>query len=447
MTPTLHAQHLVANQSTLVPPADNARHPMSAFNQPPLVGPTCLADLKVGASVDGDSGISPLLLPPWMDFERYSKAKSFFEENAFSLVMTWHCSLVMGFSLPCLLEALVFTKVSDTPWKSLMRYVHTAKHLVSWHLGNIWDPSSASHSSIASVRSMHKGVREAMDAKIKGRWITMYDMALVQSGFMGAVTIVPDKFGIRVKDSTLDDYVFFWKCIGYQLGIDDRFNLCSLGRPTSDNIVWEVINKILLPDAAHPPAQYLPIAEAYINGINIVALGIPLFSVHSTNAITNWALNKQLGPLSFFDWCRFYYLRLLLLCLRLVPFNRKLMNRAVLRSIRTVASEVSRGGVCPFTGASVRADGGCPRTMSMSLPVTTQDDASTTFRAPLLGIALFMPLLCLILLFCAIGVYVVVILLQFQAGWRDWWFHLAMSAVHSLDEVIMNAFRQSSGNG
>lgn len=49
------------------------------------------------------------------------------------------CSLVIGMSVTDLLDPLAFTEKSDTPKKSLIRYLKTMMYVVQWHCGNIWD--------------------------------------------------------------------------------------------------------------------------------------------------------------------------------------------------------------------------------------------------------------------------------------------------------------------
>eukprot|EP00930_Biecheleria_cincta_P000985 TRINITY_DN102164_c0_g1_i1.p1 TRINITY_DN102164_c0_g1~~TRINITY_DN102164_c0_g1_i1.p1 ORF type:complete len:442 (+),score=74.45 TRINITY_DN102164_c0_g1_i1:147-1472(+) len=352
------------------------------------VGPTCLEDLKEGAGVNGDSGISPLTVPPWMDFARYHKVQRFFEEHAISLMMAWHCSLVMGFSLPSLLSALVFTQQSGTPAKSLQRYMRTFQHLTAWHLGNVFDPASKAFASLQQVRQLHSGVRSAMDQHMPGTtWISMYDMACVQSGFMGAITILPNKFGIHASNELLEDYVFFWRCVGYQLGVADRFNLCSLGKDVSDNIVWEVIRKVVLQDLAHPPPDYSPIASAYIDGLNLLTLGLPVFSVRSTLAFAYWALGLTWVSLGFVDTCRFYFLRLLLLLVGWLPPWRRFLNRLLLRQARASAQELDTSMAayqpsCPITGQQLVSQ------CKVSCPITGHHLASQPATFSSLGQAL-----------------------------------------------------------
>lgn len=50
-----------------------------------------------------------------------------------------------------------------------------------------------------------------------------------QFAFMGLVLLHPEKFGVsRATDKELEGFVHMWRCIGWILGIDDRFNFCRL---------------------------------------------------------------------------------------------------------------------------------------------------------------------------------------------------------------------------
>lgn len=50
---------------------------------------------------------------------------------------------------------------------------------------------------------------------------------------MGLILLHPEKFGIaRATDKELEGFVHMWRCIGWILGIDDRFNFCRLDNLT-----------------------------------------------------------------------------------------------------------------------------------------------------------------------------------------------------------------------
>ena len=168
-----------------------------------------------------------------MALSEYAKTAPFFRRHALTLAISWHCSLVIGFALPALLDALVFTDDSSNPDKARARYNATFKHLIDWHLGDIFDPRNAGFKSLQAVRNMHAGIRSALNTQLPGKcpdgkqWMSQYNMACVQSGFMGGITTMPTAFGLVATEEDLRGYVYFWKCCGYQLGISDEYNLCG----------------------------------------------------------------------------------------------------------------------------------------------------------------------------------------------------------------------------
>jgi hypothetical protein len=300
-----------------------------------------LEDLQRGALVEGDSHASSFQLPPWLDMSRCLRVNRFWEEHAVPLALSWHCALVIGFSLPSLLGAIVFTGKSDTPEKSLIRYIGTAAHLAEWHMGNIWDPASTAFRSLQQVRNIHATVRQDMDQKLppqQQKHISQYDMAVVQVGFMGPFALFAGKFGVHASQQQLDDYGYFWRCVGYQLGISDEFNVCSLGNPATESIIKEIIDKVLLPDIHNPPPQYSQIADAYIDGINLCCLGVPVMSVASTLAFTYWGLGAPRPRMGFPDQCRYMMLRMMVLMIGLMPPYRRFLGRSFTSTLTRLGS-------------------------------------------------------------------------------------------------------------
>eukprot|EP01047_Picozoa_sp_COSAG01_P067654 COSAG01_NODE_9599_length_2395_cov_1.369774_1_plen_330_part_00 len=210
---------------------------------------------------------------------------------------------------PPLLNALVFTGASASAKDALQRYLDTAARLIDWHLGDVFDPESKAFNSVSAVRSIHKGVRISMQSKFPGTHkLNMYNMATVQTGFMGALTVTPGNvFGLKASPEEISDYVYFWRCVGRQLGISDQYNLCGRGAQNSANIVHEIIDELILPGYSNQPPMYQPMAQAYIDGLNVNFLGLPVLTVPSTVAVFFWALGRPRPySLSLLDSLRFY---------------------------------------------------------------------------------------------------------------------------------------------
>ncbi len=303
------------------------------------VGPTSLKDLRKGRTVCGDCGSDPTVKPKWLNSKVYDPAqlKDFYERNMFSIILAWHCSLTIGFSLPTLLAALVYTKNSNTKKKALKRYLNTGAHLASWHLGDIFDPSTKAFTSLQFVRGLHQSVRDRMNKSKPGQtWLSMYNMACVQSGFMGAVTILPQNFALSATTEELERYVSFWKCVGHQLGVSDEFNLCSLGLKHADPIVWEIIDQVLIPDNQSPPEEYDEMAEAYIGGLNLLFCGLPFLSVKSSVAYTYYSLGRKVPSMCICDYIRFYFLRLIIFLMTYLRPFRYVVNKATAHVMKTL---------------------------------------------------------------------------------------------------------------
>jgi hypothetical protein len=127
---------------------------------------------------------------------------------------------------------------------------------VDWHTGNIWDPSTKAFKSVQAVRTLHSNIRTALNAKNPGKHkMNAYNMSTVQTGFMGALTLPSNtKFGLKATEEELSDYVFFWRCVGRQLGISDDFNLCGRG-PKPPAWPWAVTSPIFRAGALNRSAS------------------------------------------------------------------------------------------------------------------------------------------------------------------------------------------------
>lgn len=70
-----------------------------------------------------------LVAPPWFDGEKFEKGRKFSVENFGSILLGWYSSLLIGFAVPSLGEALVFTGISSTPETSRRRYMDTGQYI------------------------------------------------------------------------------------------------------------------------------------------------------------------------------------------------------------------------------------------------------------------------------------------------------------------------------
>ena len=257
-----------------------------------------LAEIQNGASACGDTGSDPTEKPSWLDLEKFNRGRQFFKEHFISVLLAMYCSLASGLSVTNLLVPLVHTGRSDTPEKSFKRYISTFKHVVLWHLGNVWDSRSSAFESVQLVRRMHRSVAKSINAESSPRLhVSQYDMALVQCGFMGAVLTYPEGFGIRCTQSDLEDYIHFWRGIGHLLGMDDKYNLCRGSYEETHSICKSIEENVLKKALQSPPYHFQSMADAFIIGSNTL---IP-FSLFTYNSIFSWIFRMWNDPSYDFD--------------------------------------------------------------------------------------------------------------------------------------------------
>ena len=139
------------------------------------------------------------------------------------------------------LAPLVVTGNSSNVQKLFRRYLSTIIHVKNWYESNPFDKSSKAYKSLKHVRGLHKKVSNSMNensGRVEGRdklWIPQYGMCHAQFSFIGFVALHPKECGLHsLSDEEFDCILYFWRVIGYCLGTDDRFNLCS---GTSEEVV------------------------------------------------------------------------------------------------------------------------------------------------------------------------------------------------------------------
>ena len=274
----------------------------------------CLEDLKQGAS-DYDDGIGEEI-PEDFDQQKFHRGQIFFRNHAISCLLAMQFSLVCGLSVNNLLDVLVATGKSSIPKDSMIRYMRTVFHVVKWHYGDVWNKLSMAGKSVRSVRRIHNNAREFMvkrtaenGQKSNKIWISQYDMSLVQCGFMGAIIMYPSGFGIKCSETDLDDYVYFWRWIGYLLGIKDRNNICCGGYSAAYKLCKEIELNILIPAMYDPPAEFFKMANAFVDGQKHVS-NLGLFSVDEIMMLSFVSMGeKWTKPVSMPDRIRSILLR------------------------------------------------------------------------------------------------------------------------------------------
>ena len=307
----------------------------------------------------GDSGSSPDSPPEWLDQEKFKRGQLFFQKHVIAIINILYQSLTIGLGLRVLLEPLVYTKQSHTAQKSRKRYLQTFFHLLAWHTGDVWQPGSRAYKSVQDVRKMHNRVSQSMNSKKKnendhgcpissadsskkgGLYFSQYDMATVQFAFVAGVVLYPRQFGIDCSVSDQEDYIHFWRGIGYLLGIQDNFNMCS-GTYTETLQICKDIEEHNLPELRNPPKESHSMAKAFSDGINLF-FKVPVSSVAAIHALWYYDLKYKITApcLGFSDWLRLYFLRLIVFLCWWFPFVEVFLSKQILKSFHNNLPEFS----------------------------------------------------------------------------------------------------------
>ena len=258
-----------------------------------MSAPTSLADLKSGNSVPGDKDESPdktidrISKPIWYDEDRYMRGQEFFTKHRCSIMFSYLCAIMVGFTVDQLTNALIFTGLSVGPKKARRRYMHTLDLLIKWHTGgDVFDPESVAGSSVLRVRHMHHYARSAMMRKNQEHLETnpegtapllpdgvlpmnQYDMALVQSGFIGPMLLLPELIGIKATTKEFDDYAYFWRVLGWCLGLRYEYNMCGTNAQIVKKISEEVQDEIIVPGLRNPSPHFIQLSGDFVKGMSV----------------------------------------------------------------------------------------------------------------------------------------------------------------------------------
>jgi hypothetical protein len=285
--------------------------------------------LSEGMNICGDSRCPTDNKPEWFDMDRFRRGQRIAMKYLFGLVLAEMLSLMMIFSHPPSLRPLIFTGKSDTPFKSFKRYLSTVVRIRSWYSDDIWEPGTDGHNNIKVVRAMHEAVRQEMHttepeeflkrstllgnckfvckeaaiwsplheeiredfqrscsypspeerplltSKTNPVFVNQTDMALTQFGFVGLFVLFPGKFGAHsVSDDDMDSFVYLWRCVGYILGLQDRYNFCNGDLETVRQRSRDLIRFWVKPNLRVVSREWEHMTRCIVKGINYYIPGI-----------------------------------------------------------------------------------------------------------------------------------------------------------------------------
>lgn len=173
--------------------------------------------------------------------------------------------LIAVIAIPTILNVLRETRNSGTPKTAYRRYIATIYHTFNWYDDEL-KPENKSWKSLVAVRKRHV-VSSKFSIKRGVGCISQKDMAVTQFGFLGFIILRPKLLGIQTTPEDLEAIVHFWRIIGYMIGIEERFNLCTDSYETTIQRCEKMSEQIFRPNLEKAPKFFEEMSEALVNGL------------------------------------------------------------------------------------------------------------------------------------------------------------------------------------
>lgn len=125
---------------------------------------------------------------------------------------------------------------------------------------------SRSWKSLELVRKGHMMASKFAVKKQSG-FINQRDMALTQFGFIGFIILKPHKLGIQISNKDMEAIVHFWRVIGYLIGIDDKYNVCTDSYRTTRLRLKLMLINIYRPFLEETGNDFQIMARALLEGV------------------------------------------------------------------------------------------------------------------------------------------------------------------------------------
>ncbi|XP_067214669.1 uncharacterized protein [Linepithema humile] len=222
----------------------------------------------------GDCNRSLVDIPEWLDMDKYRKGQKFVQDYFAATIIATLLSLFYAYSFENTLRPIILNGQSHTPYLGYKRYISTIRRIINWYKGKPWVEGTPAYKDMQITREMHMMVRNKLSRlsddeinaactfanpwcpdrelllnnftaacpfeKIKQRPYKLFakspykqkyfndvDMAVFQCCFVGLVLLYPNKFGVHnATDEDLEAFCHIWRCYGYFLGMEDKYNFC-----------------------------------------------------------------------------------------------------------------------------------------------------------------------------------------------------------------------------
>ena len=170
--------------------------------------------------------------PEWVDWDSCERGQKVWMQRLGQFNVGLTLALLQGFSIARFAIVLQTSGYAQSGETSYDRYRETAFAIIDWMKFSLKDPNSQARSQIANVRAMHSFARRRSQRYFgadEGVALSQYDMAEVQMAFGAIAPFIAEREMRCVPLSYREkrDLCHAWRVVGYFLGIQDQFNICS----------------------------------------------------------------------------------------------------------------------------------------------------------------------------------------------------------------------------
>ncbi|KAL7642982.1 UNVERIFIED_CONTAM: hypothetical protein RMT77_006272 [Armadillidium vulgare] len=334
-----------------------------------------------GLNEDGDCG-NETIKPKWLDQNLFNEGRLFYKKYLFCIFLAEYFGLITGAAFKRLLVPVIFTKQSDTPVKSLNRLISTVRHVITWFEEDVWDEESKGFEDLMIVRKTHKIVSSKIntipdahlvydemrryerasqcpfkslsverhlsttliETKLDSnseqiQYLSQFDMALTQYLFFGIVLSHPKEVGLWwVTDKELEGFVHFWRGIGWLLGIEDKYNLCSGSLENVKSLCHEIEERIIKNELLNLDDVGFAMADITIRGTNKVlpAISFPSVFLYILNIFNVDGISKFRSTMTWRQYSEYLLMTFILKGLLIFPFCSSIFNFLLFKAFKGI---------------------------------------------------------------------------------------------------------------
>lgn len=175
------------------------------------------------------------------------------------------CGLIMALAIPSIRRILIATNQSSTPKSSYHRYFRIFLHIRALQDFD-FETNPKAWKSVCMINKVHRISSKASDNLNCGR-INQKDMAMMQFAFMGLITLKSKLLGITTTNEYLESMIHFWRTIGYLMGMNDKYNLCTDSWETTKPRLEILLHKLYEPYLKTLDEEFLSLARNVISAL------------------------------------------------------------------------------------------------------------------------------------------------------------------------------------